>query len=121
MGMGTACPKISACCLGLQASQHLAQRCRAGDAGEDGANVVLFIEQCRDPRPNLTHDLGVDAARSLIDDEQRDVVLTHLSRDRPEDGVPCDGGVEELMRLLDGDHQGARLRSLPSEVLLLSV
>ena len=51
------------------------------------------------------HHLVVDAAGPLVDDQQRDVVLAQLAGDRAEDGVAGDRRVEELVRLLDGDHQ----------------
>src|SRR6266540_1980219 len=70
---------------------------------------VVVVEGRDDPRAELRADLFVYPARTLVDDEEPDVVLPHLAGDRPEDRVSGDVGGQELVRFLDRDHELRRM------------
>src|SRR3990172_2696828 len=71
----------------VEPGEHFAQRARPADAGENRPDVGFIVEQTRHPSSDLAHDLVIDPARALIDDEQSDVVLAQLAGDVPEDRV----------------------------------
>ncbi len=105
---------------GIEPRQHLPQGARPADAREDRPDVRVVVQQAGDAGADLAHHLRVDPAGPLIDDQQRDVVLAQFAGDRAEDGVPGHGGIEKLVRLLDGDDQRARLLAPFSQRLLLA-
>ena len=84
-----------------------ARSCRK--PGQHAVDVLLVVEEAGYLGAHLGHDLFVDAAGPLVDDEQSDIVLAHLPGDRAEDRLLGHLGIEELVRLLDGDHQGLGL------------
>ena len=92
----------------IERGQHRAQVRTAAHAGEDGVDVALVVQLAGDARADLRQHLGVDAARPLIDHQQRHVELAQLARDRAEGRLSRGVGVQELVGFLDGDHQRPR-------------
>ncbi len=108
---------------GVKAGEHLPQGAGATDTGEHRPNVGFVVQEASNPGPHLAHDLVVDAAGALVHDEKGDVVLTQLAGDVAEDGVARDLRVQELVSLLDDDHQGPWFVALVAgrEILLLDI
>src|SRR5579875_2734872 len=96
----------------LQTRQHRPQIGRAHYTRENRIYIALIIQQTADARADLRKRFTIDLTRSLIYDQQRHMVLTHLPGDRAKNGLICQGGRKELVRLLY--HYNEMLRLTPS-------
>ena len=90
---------------GVERGQHRSQVGPAADAGEDRVDISLVVQLTGNACPDLRQDFGVDAAGTLIDDQQRDVELAELPRDRAKRRLAGRVRIEKLVRFFDCDHQ----------------
>ncbi len=91
--------------LAIQLRQHRLKLALARHPGEHAIDVPLVIQQAGYLGADLAHHFLIDAAGSLVDHQQSDIILPHLAGDGTEYGLPGKLMAEEPVRLLNGYDQ----------------
>ena len=68
-------------------------------------DIIGITQPASDPGPELGHNLIVNLGRPLVNDQESDIVFSHLPGTGAESGLGCHLPVEELVRFFHHDDQ----------------